>query len=133
MSLFNSTDLISVTGYVAKSEMRYTNSGVAVLSLNIPVDRSYVKDGNKTERTIWYNVKVWGKLAETVNKWIDKGALVQVVGELEPDYETGNPRTYQRNDGTTAASYEIKARDATILRKAETKQVMPPPENDPPF
>ena len=41
--------------------------------------------------------------------------MVLIEGELRPDRETGNPRTFTRNDGTTGASYEIFARNIRYL------------------
>ena len=41
--------------------------------------------------------------------------MVLIEGELRPDRETGNPRTFTRNDGTTGASYEVFARNVRFL------------------
>ena len=41
--------------------------------------------------------------------------MVLIEGELRPDRETGNPRTFTRNDGTTGASYEVFARNLRFL------------------
>jgi len=43
---------------------------------------------------------------------LKKGNKVLVEGRLVPDQNTGGPRVWKRNDGTSAASYEINA--ATI-------------------
>jgi single-strand DNA-binding protein len=118
-----STDKVTVTGTVARSEMRYTPSGQAVLEFGVPVDRSYKPDGASeyVKRTIWYSVVVWGRFAETLNKRVSKGVFVHVNGELQPDWNTGSPRTYQKQDGTYGAKYEVKAREVTI--NGEPQQV----------
>ena len=41
--------------------------------------------------------------------------MVLVEGELQPDKESGNPRTFTRSDGTTGASYEVRARTVRFL------------------
>ena len=65
--------------------------------------------GQKVKETTCFRVSVWGKQAESCNTYLQKGSSVLVEGELRPDKETGNPRTYTRNDGSTGASYEVTA------------------------
>ena len=111
MGLF-SYDQTIVCGAAAKDcEMRFTPNGQAVSSFSIPVDRSY-KDktsGELVKRTIWYRITVYGTLAEMCNERIRKGTKVLVVGEMTPDWATGNPRIFKRQDGTDGASFEIAA------------------------
>ena len=97
-------------------EMRYTPNGNAVTSLNVASNRVYSdSNGQKVKETTWFRVSVWGKQAENVNNYLQKGSMVLVEGELRPDRETGNPRTFTRNDGTTGASYEVNARTVRFL------------------
>ena len=67
------------------------------------------------ERTIWWRVTVWGKQAESVNQYLNKGRLVLVDARMNPDPETGGPRVYTRNDGTAGASYEVTAINVRFL------------------
>ncbi len=56
-------------------EMRYTPSGVAVTSFSLAVSRSWTgKDGQRQEKTIWFRVSAWDKLAETASQYLDQGA-----------------------------------------------------------
>ena len=96
--------------------MRYTPNGNAVTSLNVASNRTYTDtSGQRVKETTWFRVSVWGKMAENVNNYLQKGSMVLVEGELRPDRETGNPRTFTRNDGTTGASYEVFARNVRFL------------------
>ena len=117
MGLF-SYDQTIVCGAAAKDcEMRFTPNGQAVSSFSIPVDRSY-KDktsGELVKRTIWYRITVYGTLAEMCNERIRKGTKVLVVGEMTPDWATGNPRIFKRQDGTEGASFEIAASTVRFL------------------
>lgn len=110
MSFFSS-DEITIAGKAARdAEMRFTPSGDAVTKFSIPVDRSFKgKDGEWIKRTIWYNVEVWGALAEQANKRINKGAAVQVRGQLVMDAETGGPRIWTSKDGSPRSSFELRA------------------------
>ena len=97
-------------------EMRYTPNGNAVTSLNVASNRVYTDtSGQRVKETTWFRVSVWGKQAENVNNYLQKGSMVLIEGELRPDRETGNPRTFTRNDGTTGASYEVFARNVRFL------------------
>jgi single-strand DNA-binding protein len=124
MGLF-AYDLTIVCGAAAKDcEMRFTPNGQAVSSFSVPVDRSY-KDktsGELVKRTIWYRITVYGTLAEMCNERIRKGTKVLVVGEMTPDWATGNPRIYKRQDGTEGASYEVNAREVKFLSSKSGEQ-----------
>lgn len=100
-------------------EMRYAPSGDAVTSLSVASNRQYTdSSGQKVKETTWFRVSVWGKQAENVNTYLQKGSSVLVEGELRPDKETGNPKTFTRSDGSTGASYEVHAR---VVRFLSTK------------
>lgn len=117
MGLF-SYDQVTVCGAAAKDcELRYSPNGQAVSSFSIPVDRSY-KDktsGELVKRTIWYRITTFDRLAEMCNERVRKGSTVLVVGEMTPDWTTGNPRIFKRQDGTEGASYEVNAREVKFL------------------
>jgi len=58
---------------------------------------------------------VFGKQAEPANQYLSKGKMVLVEGRLGVDAKTGGPRTYTRQDGTMAASFEIVANTVRFL------------------
>lgn len=97
-------------------EMRYAPNGNAVTSLSVASNRQYTdSSGQKIKETTWFRVSVWGKQAESVNTYLQKGSSVLVEGELRPDKETGNPRTFTRSDGSIGTSYEVTARTVRFL------------------
>jgi single-strand DNA-binding protein len=97
-------------------EMRYTPNGNAVTTINVASNRTFNdSSGQRQKITTWFRVSVWGKQAESVNNYLQKGSQVLVEGELQPDKETGNPRTFTRNDGSTGTSYEVRARTVRFL------------------
>jgi single-strand DNA-binding protein len=108
---------ITIVGYLGRDpEMRFTPSGQAVTSFSVATSRSYTTNaGQKVDETTWFRVSVWGAQAEACNQYLSKGRPVLVVGRLRPDPQTGNPRVYARNDGTTGASYEINALQVKFL------------------
>lgn len=103
-------------------EMRYTPGGDAVTQLNIATNRTYTSNGEKVKETTWFRVSVWGKQAEAVAQYLKKGSMVLIDGELVPDKETGSPRIFERKDGTTGSSYEVRAREVRFLTKASDEE-----------
>ena len=97
-------------------EMRYTPGGQAVTNFSVAVNDSYTNNsGERIERTIWFRVTTWGKQAETCNQYLKKGRKVLVEGRLVVDPSTGGPRVWTRQDGTSAASYEVSASTVRFL------------------
>lgn len=107
---------IIIAGNVGRDpEMRYTPSGQAVTSFSVGTDASYTgSDGQRVKKTVWFRVSAWGKLAETCTQYLHKGSKVLIEGRLNGD-EKGNPRTFQRQDGTTSASFEVTANTVRFL------------------
>ena len=65
-------------------ELRYTQSGSPVATLNVATDESYMdRDGNKVERTEWHRVSVIQRQAENCANFLTKGSLVYVEGSLQ--------------------------------------------------
>jgi len=97
-------------------EMRYTPSGQPVTNFPVAVNDNYVNNnGEKIERTIWFRVSTWGKNAENCNQYLKKGRKVLVEGRMVVDPATGGPRIWTKQDGTSAASYEISANIVRFL------------------
>ena len=102
---------IIIVGNVGRDpEMRYTPSGQAVTSFSIASNRRYTSsNGEQVNETIWFRVSAWGKQAEICNQYLKKGSKVLVEGRLTPDKNTGGPRIWQKQDGTSGSSFEVTA------------------------
>ncbi|MGQ0604487.1 MAG: single-stranded DNA-binding protein [Anaerolineales bacterium] len=97
-------------------EMRYTPSGQAVTNFSMATTEKWTgQDGQPQERTLWWRVSAFGKMAETVNTYLKKGSKVYVEGRVSGDPKTGGPRIYTRQDGTTGASFEVTASTVKFL------------------
>jgi single-strand DNA-binding protein len=92
-------------------EMRYTPSGKPVASFTVTVSRSWVKpEGERIEKTEWFNIVAWERLAEICSKYLAKGSPVYVEGRLETrSWEAGNGQKHYRT--------EIIANEVIILDK----------------
>lgn len=96
-------------------EMRYTPSGKPVTSFSVASSRSYNNpSGEKVDETIWFRVTAWDRQAEICSQYLHKGSKVLVEGRLTPD-KNGGPRIWTKQDGTTAASFEVTASTVRFL------------------
>jgi single-strand DNA-binding protein len=114
---------IVIVGNVGRDpEMSYLpGNGQAVTNFSVATNRSYTaNNGGRVKETTWFRVTAWGRQAETCNEYLRQGSQVLIEGRLTPDKETGGPRIWSRNDGTTGASYEITAERVVFLASRGT-------------
>ena len=137
MASFQNIEIIGNLG--RDPEMRYTPAGRAVTNFSVAVNRKWTDDNGAThEEVTWFRVSTWGKTAENCNQYLSKGREVFVTGRLITDPATGGPKVYQRNDGSTGASFEINAFQVIFLGGAQSgngqsHDQFQPTEEDIPF
>jgi single-strand DNA-binding protein len=91
-------------------EMRYTPSGVPVTSFSLAVNKSWVNtEGQRQDKTLWFRVTAWRKLAETASQYLTKGRQILVIGEIE------EARPWTDRDGNLRASLEVTAQTIKFL------------------
>ena len=100
----------TVIGTVTKDpEMRYLQSGQAVLNLSLAVNESYTdkNSGEKREDVTWVKVAVWGNLAEAISAYVHKGSQIFVAGKPKA-------RAWAGAEGPMA-DLDVNARDVLLL------------------
>ena len=84
-------------------ESRFTQDGTEVVNFSIACTKKFKgRDGQMQEKTEWVRIVVWGKQASFCSKYLSKGRLVFVSGELET-------RKWTDKDGAEKYTTEIKA------------------------
>jgi len=80
----------------ADPELRVTPGGQAVLKLRLATNETYLDRNNvRQERTEWHRVTVWGRRAEALGKFLQKGHLLFVEGRLQTSsYEKNGEKRY---------------------------------------
>ena len=93
-----------------KPEMRYTATQSAVANLSIATTESWKdkESGEMRDKTEWHRVVFFGKLAEIVEKYLDKGSSVYVEGKLQT-------RKWQDKNGADRWTTEIVGNELTML------------------
>lgn len=126
--------LTIIIGRVGKDpEMRYTPTGKPVTNFSVATSSKY----GDNEKTTWFRVSTWNKQAEACNQYVRKGMLVMVEGTLNAD-ENGNPKVFQKQDGSAGSSFELTAQNVKFLSKVgsqehERPEVSTEDEEDFPF
>lgn len=92
-----------------KSEMRYLQNGTAVIDITVAVNKVFTDSNNqRQEKTTWFKVTCWRRLAETVNQYLEPGRQVMVTGEVEVE-------AYTDRSGQPAATLKLTAREVKFL------------------
>ena len=113
------------TNLGADPEMRYTQDGTPVTSFRIATNRRWrTQDGTTQEKTVWFRVSAWRRLAETCNQYLTKGQRVLVVGEME------EPSTWTDQEGNARASLEMQARNVQFLSPRDGPQGPAPDQGE---
>jgi single-strand DNA-binding protein len=101
---------IQIIGNLGRDpEMRYTPNGKPVTTFSVAVSRSRNRAENeREEKTEWFNVVAWDRLAEICNEYLVKGSVVYVEGRLET-------RSWETTDGQKNYRTEIVANEVIML------------------
>ena len=71
-------------GFVGRDpELKMTPNGQALCRFSFATTERWVKDGEKKEKVEWHNIVVWGKQAESMEKWVKKGTELLIEGKIE--------------------------------------------------
>ena len=108
-TLRNSVQLIGNLG--KKPEIITLESGKKLAKFSLATNETY-KDakGEKQTNTTWHNVIAWGKTAEIVEMFLDKGKEIAIQGKL-----TYN--NYEDKDGNKRYRTEIVVNEIVMFGK----------------
>lgn len=124
----------------SQPELRHTTNGREVCTVGVAHNTRWKgKDGQLHEKTDWFNIKLFGKLAATASTYLDKGSRVFFEGSISTS-------KYDKN-GVTIYSTDLIAEKMIFLsskkeeRHSSQDATHPPgyshlhsarnPENDP--
>jgi single-strand DNA-binding protein len=93
-------------------EMRYTPQGTPLCTFSLASnERRKTSTGEQQDITTWFRVKVWGKQAEAVSKYLAKGRSVYVEGRLHVEDWTDR-------EGKPRYTLEVNATDVHFIDSA---------------
>lgn len=97
-TLRNSVRLVGRVGNTPETKT-FDNGTKVILSLATS-DFYYNDKKEKIETTQWHNIVAWGKTAELIQKYVEKGKEIAVEGKL-------TYRTYEDKEGVKRSITEI--------------------------
>jgi single-strand DNA-binding protein len=121
-ALRNKVQLIGHMG--SKIELKTLESGKVVGRVSLATNEVYRNQkGEKITDTTWHNLVIWGKNAELLDKYTDKGSEIAIEGKI-------SNRDYTDKDGVKRYITEIVVNEILLMGSSERKEKM---EADLPF
>ncbi|RNE29974.1 single-stranded DNA-binding protein [Lacticaseibacillus paracasei] len=109
---------VSLTGRLTRDvDLRYTQSGTAVGSFTLAVDRQF-RSSNGERETDFVNCQIWRKSAENFANFTKKGSLVGVEGHIQT-------RTYDNAQGQKVFVTEVIVDNFALLESRQASQNSP--------
>lgn len=123
---------IQLGGNVTRDvQLSYLPSQTAVADFGIAVNRKWTgKDGAKKEEVCFIDCVAFGKTAETINKYIEKGSPIFVSGRLQFDSweKDGQKRSKHK---VVVESFQFLGSKDSSAKSADKPE--PPNDGDIPF
>lgn len=100
-------NVVAIMGrLVADPKLRTTQQGTNVCTFRIACERSYSKPGEQRQAD-FVDIVAWGKTAEFICKFFQKGSLIAVEGSLQT-------RNYQDKQGNKRTAVEVLANNISF-------------------
>jgi single-strand DNA-binding protein len=108
-ALRNKVQLIGRVGQ--DPEILDLETGKKLAKFSIATNDNYTNaKGEKIEHTDWHNVVAWGKTAEIIEKFVNKGKEIAVEGKL-------TTRSWEDKDGHKRYTTEVVCSELLLLSK----------------
>ena len=105
-----SLNSVNIMGNLTRDpELKSIPSGKSVCSLSIANNRVYTKNSEKVTEVSYFDVEVWGVVADNCAKYLKKGSGVIVEGRLKQDR--------WEKDGKTQSKVRITANNIHFMPK----------------
>jgi len=82
-------------------ELRRTQSGTAVTTISVAVDRDFQSRDAQEKQTDFIDCVAWRQTAEAISKFFTKGRMIAVEGSLQS-------RRWQDKNGQNRVSWEVQ-------------------------
>lgn len=100
-------NVVAIMGrLVADPELRTTQQGTNVCTFRIACERSYTPKGQQRQAD-FVDIVAWGKTAEFICKFFQKGSMIAIDGSIQT-------RHYQGNDGSNRTAVEVVANNISF-------------------
>lgn len=112
-ALRNKVQLIGRLGN--KVEIKRLDNGKCVANASLATNEVYKNQkGERVEDTTWHNLVIWGKTAEILEKYTDKGSEIAIEGKL-------TNRSYDDKDGVKRYVTEVLVNEVLLMGDHKAK------------
>ncbi|MCR4666591.1 MAG: single-stranded DNA-binding protein [Desulfovibrio sp.] len=109
--MFNRVMIIGRLGQ--DPQLKYSQSGSPITTFSVATDESFIdRDGTRQQRTEWFRVVAFQKIAENCSRYLHKGSLVYVEGSLQT-------RKWQDQQGNERTMVEVRAQRVSFLDRRQ--------------
>ena len=101
---------VVLTGRITRNlELKQTNNNNSSLNITLAVERNF-KDQSGQKQTDFISCKAFGKRAETIAQYCQKGDLIGVTGSIQI-------ASYQKQDGSTVYTTDVMVNELIFVPK----------------
>ncbi|MFW5811629.1 MAG: single-stranded DNA-binding protein [Alkalispirochaetaceae bacterium] len=101
-------NVVALTGRLTRdAELKYTNSGMAICAFSVAVNRRRKQGDDWVDEANFFDVTLFGRRGEAIQRYLTKGTQVAVQAELRQDR--------WEQDGNRRSKIQIIANDIALL------------------
>jgi len=102
---------VQLIGHVGKDPIiKDFEGGKKLANLSLATKDVYVsKKGDQVEQTQWHNIVAWGKTAEIIERFVEKGKQIGITGKL-------TSRSYDDKEGNKRYVTEVVVSELLLIK-----------------
>jgi single-strand DNA-binding protein len=124
----NLKNKVQLIGRLGQSpEVKHLESGKTVANFSLATNEKYKNaKGELIENTEWHNLVAWGKTAEIIEKYVQKGSEIAIEGKL-------TSRSWEDKDGNKRYTTEVVVNELLLMGKPKGSSNYAKSDDDLPF
>jgi single-strand DNA-binding protein len=124
----NLKNKVQLIGRLGQSpEVKHLESGKTVANFSLATNEKYKNaKGELMENTEWHNLVAWGKTAEIIEKYVQKGSEIAIEGKL-------TSRSWEDKDGNKRYTTEVVVNELLLMGKPKGSSNYAKSDDDLPF
>ena len=106
----NLRNKVQLIGRIGQSpEVKHLESGKTVANFSLATNERYKNNkGELVENTEWHNLVAWGKTAEIIEKYVEKGSEIAIEGKL-------TNRSWKDKEGNKKYATEVLVNELLLM------------------
>lgn len=115
---------VQIIGNLAeRPQLQYTQSGIAVANISVAVNYSVKQGDQYVDRVEWIRAVLWNKIAESAEKYLNKGSKVYLQGRMVT-------RSWEDKENVKRWTTEVQVSNIIFLDSQGQKSDRPPAPPD---